>query len=94
MAKNKLTETTHSFCHMCTGKFIFLASTAIAATSDCAPVHNNENMITSLYLQVIYHKKKYYLRMIKNRTHLKSFPESNGMISGAKFSRRSDRCAA
>ena len=29
MAKNKLTETTHSFCHMCTGKLIFLKSTAI-----------------------------------------------------------------
>ena len=32
-------------------------STAIAARSDCAPVHNNENMIISLYWQVIYRKK-------------------------------------
>ena len=74
-----ITETTQSFCHMCTGKLIFLTSTAIVARSDCAPVHKNENMIISLTRKQST-IKKYYLMidwMIKNKTHLKSFPESN-----------------
>ena len=82
-----ITETTHSFCHMCTGKLIFLTSTAIVARSDCAPVHKNENMIISLTSKQST-IKKYYLMidwMIKNRTHLKSFPRIQPVFWIRKF---------